>query len=262
MEEQKLLNEWKNDNLIIGYINGDFDTIKLEYVQILKYASQHCDKLIVGLDTDYAIKLKHCINMPKNNYIHRKQMLEALEYADMIIPIEEINSYNVIDSVKPDKIFMNSDHKDYDMIKQLVESYNGELVNTDSVYMNEQEFVEKEKAIITGFDHVLVDLSTKTPNYNNLYLMNALHKEGYKILVVTCKSESERKEIENWLEKYIDIEKLYMRANSITNTAKIKEEIYNKYIESKYDIDFVFDSDEDNCEMWVKHNLNCMHVLS
>ena len=262
MKEQEMLDNWKNEGMVIGYISNDFDNITMESIQLLIYASQNCDKLIVGLDTDYAIKLKHSINKPKNEFHYRKQVLEMMEYADMILPIEEVNSYNIIESVSPHKIFMKTNEPCFHKIKELIESYNGELFVLDSVYIPPQLSEKNEKAIITGLDHVLVDLSAKMPNYNNLYLMNALHKEGYKILVVTCKSESDRRELEKWLSKYIHIDKMFMRVNNVTNTAKIKEEIYTKYIEHDYDIDFVFDADKENCEMWKKYGLNCMHIMN
>lgn len=260
--DDKNIEQWKQENLIIGYICGKFDELSLSTIQTLKFASQHCDKLIIGLDTDYIIKMKHSVNEPKNDYQYRLHMLETLEYADLILPVEELSSIGIISKIKPNKVFMKSDSHDFENIKEIVESYKGELVLLDTMFMdNKSKDIHKDKAIITGLDQVLVDLSTKKPNYNNLYLINMLKKEGYKILVITSKSENDRNEIHNWLSKYIEIDKLYMRTNNITNTAKIKEEIYHNFIENHYDIDFVFDSDEDNCEMWTKYNLNCMYVL-
>lgn len=261
MEEHKLLEDWREDNLIIGYMEGDFDNIKLDCIQLLKYATQHCDKLVIGLTSDYIIKLKHSVNCPQNNFNQRKQMLEAMEYADLILPIEEMDSSEMIEHIKPNKIFINSDDPKYNNIKQLINSWHGEIVVTDSVYMKDTHHNVLEKAIITGLNHVLINVDTKTPNYDNLYLINILSKEGYKILVITCQQESTRKEWETWLKKYINVDKMYMRASAVTNTAKIKEEIYHKYIMDKYDVEFVFDHDEDNCEMWSEHQLNCMHVL-
>lgn len=257
----KNIEQWKQENLIIGYICGNFDDLSLNTIQMLKFANQHCDKLIVGLNTDYIIKMKHSINEPKNDYQYRLHMLETLEYADLILPIEEMSSINIISEIKPNKVFIKSDSCNFENIKDIIKSYEGELILLDNMFNIIEIKNHKDKAIITGLDQVLVDLSTKKPNYNNLYLINMLKKEGYKILVITSKSENDRNEIHNWLSKYIEIDKLYMRTNNITNTAKIKEEIYHNFIENHYDIDFVFDSDEDNCEMWNKNGLNCMYIL-
>lgn len=260
MKELETINQWKEEGLVIGYISNDFDNITMECIQLLRYAAQNCDRLIVGLDTDYAVKLKHSVNKPKNEFHYRKQVLEMMEYADMILPVEEISSYNMICMIKPHKVFMKSNEPHFNEIKEMIESHDNEMIVLDSVYIQDKLPDRNEKAIITGLDHVLVDLAAKTPNYNNLYLMNVLYKEGYKILVVTCKSENDRKELENWLNKYIKIDKMYMRTSNMTNTAKIKEEIYLKHIENEYDVDFVFDADRENCEMWCKHGLNCMCI--
>lgn len=66
--DDKNIEQWKQENLIIGYICGKFDELSLSTIQTLKFASQHCDKLIIGLDTDYIIKMKHSVNEPKNDY--------------------------------------------------------------------------------------------------------------------------------------------------------------------------------------------------
>lgn len=79
---------------------GTFDLIHYGHVEILRLAKQLGDRLIVGLSTDEfnLVKGKKC-EIP---YDKRKQILEAIDYVDLVIPeknweqkVEDIRQNNV-----------------------------------------------------------------------------------------------------------------------------------------------------------------------
>ena len=45
--------------MIVGYACGVFDLIHIGHINLLKNASELCDKLIIGLSTDDCIKYKN-----------------------------------------------------------------------------------------------------------------------------------------------------------------------------------------------------------
>lgn len=63
---------------------GTFDLTHIGHINLLARAKEICDYLIVGLSTDE-------FNVAKNksaifSYSHRKQILEAIKYVDLVIP--------------------------------------------------------------------------------------------------------------------------------------------------------------------------------
>ncbi|MBN2237163.1 MAG: glycerol-3-phosphate cytidylyltransferase [Bacteroidales bacterium] len=66
---------------------GTFDLLHFGHLEILRRAKEMGDFLIVGLSTDRfnEIKGKQCVH----DYQTRKNMLEAVKYADLIIPEED-----------------------------------------------------------------------------------------------------------------------------------------------------------------------------
>jgi glycerol-3-phosphate dehydrogenase (NAD(P)+) len=69
-------------NVVLTY--GTFDLLHYGHLEVLRKASEKGDKLIVGLSTDEfnLLKGKKCI-LP---YKKRKELLESLEYVDIVIP--------------------------------------------------------------------------------------------------------------------------------------------------------------------------------
>mgnify|MGYP005773616629 FL=1 len=65
---------------------GTFDVLHYGHINLLKRAKALGDYLIVGLSTDEFNKIKNKISY--YSYEHRKLLLEACKYVDLIIPEE------------------------------------------------------------------------------------------------------------------------------------------------------------------------------
>lgn len=63
---------------------GTFDTLHYGHLEILRRAKEHGDRLIVGLSTDEFNNEKK--KQSHLSYDKRKELLEALEYVDLVIP--------------------------------------------------------------------------------------------------------------------------------------------------------------------------------
>ena len=70
----------------IGITFSAFDLFHAGHVIMLKEAKEHCDHLIVGLQTDPSIDRPHTKNMPVQRLFERFVQLEACKYVDEIIP--------------------------------------------------------------------------------------------------------------------------------------------------------------------------------
>lgn len=79
---------------------GTFDLLHWGHVRLLERAAKLGDRLIVGVSTDEFNAEKH--KEAYHSYEHRKYILEAIRYVDLVIPetswdqkIADVKKYNV-----------------------------------------------------------------------------------------------------------------------------------------------------------------------
>ena len=76
--------EWKS-NMKVGFTCSSFDLFHAGHVMMLKEAKEHCDYLIVGLQTDPTID-RAWKNRPVQSVFERYVQLKACVYIDEIVP--------------------------------------------------------------------------------------------------------------------------------------------------------------------------------
>ena len=93
-------------------------------------------------------------------------------------------------------------------------------------------------------------------------IVEALQCHGYKIILVSGRFDTHRKETERWLEKHkIKYHKLFMRhADDRRNDSIIKKEIYEKEIKPNYEVEMVIDDRNRVVAMWRAVGLTCLQV--
>ena len=256
------IDEWKEDDLVIGFMDNNFDGLDLNHLKMLKYASDNCDKLIIGLYDDYVIKMCESIDKPKYNYEYRRELLNALDYVDLIVCIDEVSPKNIIKSIKPHKIFVHqyNDTKmeDVEIISKLNDI---EIIKMDSMITDNKIEEHKYKAVLVDIDGTIYNEEERKPYYDILMFVGLLQKLGYHILVSTYRDESKRKETEEWLSKYITFDKLFMRPiDDRSPSYKWKDNILQKHILNDYEVDYIFENDEDDFDMYSEHNLTSLLV--
>lgn len=100
---------------------GTFDLLHWGHIRLLERASKLGDKLIVGLSTDEFNAIKH--KEAYHSYAHRKYILEAIRYVDLVIPennwnqkISDVKKYHI------DTFVMGDDWKgQFDFLKDYCE---------------------------------------------------------------------------------------------------------------------------------------------
>jgi rfaE bifunctional protein nucleotidyltransferase chain/domain len=67
------------------WVNGCFDVIHAGHIEMLKYAKNTGQRLVVGLDTDERVRASKGISRPINNLENRKRVMEAIRYVDEVV---------------------------------------------------------------------------------------------------------------------------------------------------------------------------------
>ncbi len=101
------------------------------------------------------------------------------------------------------------------------------------------------------------------PNAPVVEVVAALYERGHRIVLVSGRSEAARKETEQWLtwNLNVPVEALHMRGlNDSRQDAVIKQEIYRRKIEPRFEVLCVLDDRNQTVRMWRKLGLTCLQV--
>ncbi|MBI1954676.1 MAG: bifunctional heptose 7-phosphate kinase/heptose 1-phosphate adenyltransferase [Proteobacteria bacterium] len=101
---------WHREGLIVGFTNGCFDLLHLGHLHSFNEAKKHCDRLIVGLNTDDSIKRLKGQERPIQNQVVRSHVLAALERVDAVILFEDNTPEKLIKELIPDRLFKGTDY--------------------------------------------------------------------------------------------------------------------------------------------------------
>ena len=95
----------------IGFTCSCFDLLHAGHILMLKDAKKHCDRLIVGLQTDPTIDRSDTKNKPIQSLDERRIQLEAVRYVDEVFIYDtEEELYKKLLDIKPDVRILGSDY--------------------------------------------------------------------------------------------------------------------------------------------------------
>jgi len=97
---------------MIGFTCGAFDLLHAGHIVMLEETKQHCDYLIVGLQTDPTIDRKEK-NKPVQSVYERFIQLNAVRYVDEIIPYDtEQSLLDLLQSQNIDIRFVGEEYRE------------------------------------------------------------------------------------------------------------------------------------------------------
>jgi len=102
----------KKEGKKIGFTCSTFDLLHAGHVAMLAEAKANCDYLVVGLLTDPTISRPDSKNKPIQDIYQRFIQLQAIKYADLIIPFDtEENICDIVNMIEPDIRFVGEEYK-------------------------------------------------------------------------------------------------------------------------------------------------------
>lgn len=107
---EEKIKQLRNKNKKIVLTNGVFDILHPGHLSLLEQAKKKGDFLVVGINSDRAVKQLKGETRPVNNQEDRKTVLEAIKFVDYVVIFDELNAINLINFVKPDIYVKGGDY--------------------------------------------------------------------------------------------------------------------------------------------------------
>ncbi|HOO50437.1 MAG TPA: D-glycero-beta-D-manno-heptose 1-phosphate adenylyltransferase, partial [Alphaproteobacteria bacterium] len=128
------VDRWRARGLKVGFTNGCFDILHAGHVNYMNKARNHCDRLVLGLNTDQSVRLLKGPARPVNTQDARATVLGALGSVDLVVFFgaekagDDSTAKKLIQHLKPDIYFKGADYT-LDSIPEVptVLSYGGEV---------------------------------------------------------------------------------------------------------------------------------------
>lgn len=94
------------------FVNGTFDLLHVGHLELLNYARQQGDYLVVGLDCDERVKKLKGSGRPIHNQLERMHMLMNIRAVDeVVIFLSDDGLEDLVNRVSPDLMIVGSDWK-------------------------------------------------------------------------------------------------------------------------------------------------------
>ena len=107
---------WKLAKLKIGIANGCFDIIHSGHLHLFEKAKQHCDKLIILINSNISIKKLKGKHRPIIELSDRIKFLNMVKCIDYIIPFDDNTPLKMLKKILPDILFKGSDYKKEEVV--------------------------------------------------------------------------------------------------------------------------------------------------
>lgn len=94
----------------IGYTQGTFDMFHIGHLNLIRTAKLHCDKLIVGVNSDSLVQ-KYKNKIPVINETERAEIIRELRSVDDVVICNTLKKTEMFDDLHFDAIFIGDDWK-------------------------------------------------------------------------------------------------------------------------------------------------------
>jgi D-beta-D-heptose 7-phosphate kinase/D-beta-D-heptose 1-phosphate adenosyltransferase len=121
--------EWRSEGHIVAFTNGCFDVLHAGHVASLTWARQHCDRLIVAVNSDDSVRELKGSDRPLMAAGDRAIVLAALEAVDAVVIFGEETPLHLITAIRPDILVKGSDYREDDVVgAKEVRSWGGQVL--------------------------------------------------------------------------------------------------------------------------------------
>jgi D-beta-D-heptose 7-phosphate kinase / D-beta-D-heptose 1-phosphate adenosyltransferase len=128
-ELQTLLDPKRRAGQRIVFTNGCFDLLHTGHLQLLSFARAQGDMLIVGINSDRAVRMLKGEQRPIYSATERAHILAALEMVNHVVVFDDPRAERIIRQVRPDVLIKGADWRGQQVDGQeFVESKGGQVL--------------------------------------------------------------------------------------------------------------------------------------
>jgi D-beta-D-heptose 7-phosphate kinase / D-beta-D-heptose 1-phosphate adenosyltransferase len=128
----RLARNWTESGLCVGFTNGCFDLLHPGHLKVLEAARAHCDRLLVGLNSDQSVKRLKGETRPVQDEMARALVLASLACVDGVVIFGEDTPEELIRCLRPGLLVKGGEYKPQQVAgADLVESWGGKLLLVD-----------------------------------------------------------------------------------------------------------------------------------
>ena len=125
---------WRKDGRTVGFTNGCFDLLHPGHVSLLTEAKSHCDRLIVGLNSDASVGRLKGPGRPVQPEAARAAVMASMQMVDLVVVFNEDTPLDLIKALQPGVLVKGADYTKNEVVGgDIVEASGGRIVLADLV---------------------------------------------------------------------------------------------------------------------------------
>jgi D-beta-D-heptose 7-phosphate kinase/D-beta-D-heptose 1-phosphate adenosyltransferase len=120
---------WRAEGLKVGFTNGCFDLLHAGHVSLLRACADHCDRLIVALNTDASVRRLKGPERPVQNEASRAAVMGAIDTVDLVLLFDQATPLELIEALMPDVLIKGADYAEDQVVgAPFVKAHGGKVV--------------------------------------------------------------------------------------------------------------------------------------
>jgi D-beta-D-heptose 7-phosphate kinase/D-beta-D-heptose 1-phosphate adenosyltransferase len=120
---------WARERLTVGLANGCFDLLHPGHVSLIQQAAEHCDRLVMALNSDASVRRLKGPTRPVQKEAARAAVMGMVKGVAAVTIFEEDTPLELIQALQPDVIVKGADYKEDNVVgAEIVRQRGGRVI--------------------------------------------------------------------------------------------------------------------------------------
>jgi len=120
---------WAKEKLTVGFANGCFDLLHPGHISLIRQAAEHCDRLIMALNSDDSVRRLKGASRPVQSEAARAFVMGAIKGVSAVVLFSEDTPRDLITALQPDVIVKGADYTEDSVVgADIIKARGGRVV--------------------------------------------------------------------------------------------------------------------------------------